>query len=172
MVVASFEHDGNVGQLYIKTHFGREYLIDCSKSNDEIFRLGGTAINDVAIYEGLVTDLPSPSGGPGYCQFKAFRTPEDTFEGHALMSPEEWSAADLHCYITEFYPIHMEGQPHQWLVTKYPLKDANHLFVNLDVIDGGGNLMARYRVSPFTGEYTLLKNDAIVETSWGKLINV
>jgi hypothetical protein len=151
MVTAKFEHDGNVGLLYIKTHFGHNHQISCEKSDDEVFRLGGTAANDVLVYEGLITELSDP-----ICNFKAFRKPEDVFEGVAHISPEAWSSADLHCYITEYYSLEMEGKDHEWFVSKGPIKDANYLFVNLDVLDGGGNLIRRYRVSPFTGEHKLI----------------
>jgi len=156
MVTAKFEHDGNVGTLFIKTHFGQERHIQCEKSDGEIFRLGGTGSNQVMVYEGLITHLPGHHEDPDLCRFKAFRTPEDTFEGEAILSPERWSIADLHCYITEYYPLDMEGQSHGWFVSKEPIKDPNYLFVNLDVLDGGGNLMRRYRISPFTGEYKII----------------
>ena len=151
MVTANFLHDGNVGTLFLKTHFGQEFSIRCEKSDDEIFRLGGTAAQEIITYEGLITTLSSP-----YCHFKAFRTLENTFEDKAYLSPEPWTDADLHCYITEYYSLDMEGHPHEWFVSKTPLQDANYLFVNLDVIDGGGNLLKRYRVSPFTGQYKVI----------------
>ena len=157
MVTAKFEHDGNVGTLYIKTHFGLERYIRCEKSDDESFRLGGTGSNSVIVYEGLITHLPGHHEDPDLCSFKAFRTTEETFEGEGTLSSESWSPADLHCYITEYYPLDMEGKHHEWFVTKRPLKDANYLFVNLDVLDGGGNIIRRYRISPFTGEYKIME---------------
>jgi len=157
MVTAKFEHDGNVGTLYIKTHFGQERRIRCEKSDDETFRLGGTGSNDVVVYEGFITHLPGPHEDPDRCSFKAFRTLEDTFEGDALLSPEDWTPADLHCWITEYYPLDMEGKSHGWLVSKNPIEDARYLFVNLDVIDGGGNVVKRYRISPFTGEHKVME---------------
>ena len=151
MVMANFEYDGNVGTLYIKTHFGQEFSVRCEKSDDEIFRLGGTAAHEVMTYEGLITKLNNP-----ICQFRAFRTSEEYFEGDAHLSPEAWDEADLHCYATEYYTLDMENKPHAWLVSKAPIQDSNYIFINLDVLDGGGNLIKRYRVSPFTGEHKVL----------------
>lgn len=152
--MANFEYDGNVGTLFIKTHFGKEFSIRCEKSDDEIFRLGGTAAHEVMMYEGLIMKLNNP-----VCQFRAFRTLEEYFEDAAYLSPEPWDEGDLHCYVTEYYTIRMEGKSHQWLVSKFPIQDANYIFVNLDILDGGANLIKRYRVSPFTGEYIILNSN-------------
>lgn len=151
MVTVNFEHDGDIGILYLRTHFGHKFSIRCEKSSGEIFRLGGTAAQEVMMYEGLITKLDSPD-----CRFKAFRTLEDTFEGIAKLSMEDWSEGDLHCYITEYYPLDMEGKCHEWFVSKHPIKDANYLFINLDILDGGNNLIKRYRISPFSGEYKII----------------
>lgn len=146
MVLASFEPHDNVGTLIITTHFNETYSIICDKKDDEFFRLGGTGANDVMSFEGLILNLPE---FPTLTHFKAFQTPQETFEGKGLLSLEEWSEADLHCYVTEYYPLDMEEKKHQWFISKRPIKDANQLFINLDVTDGGGNLIKRYRVSPF-----------------------
>lgn len=149
--MANFEYDGNVGTLSLKTHFGKTLSIKCNKFDGEIFRLGGTAAQEVMTYEGVILKLNNP-----ICQFKAFRTPEVSFEGNAYLSPETWDDGDLHCYVTEYYTLDMEGKSPSWLVSKTPIIDARYLFVNLDVLDGGGNLIKRYRVSPFTGEYKII----------------
>ena len=149
MAKATFEHEGNSGLLLITTHFGREVEIVCEKRDDEIFRLGGTAINDIAVYEGLVLSLKDDCH---FSPFKAFRSEEVSFEDTGLLSDEDWGIADLHCYVTEYYDLDMEGRAPGWFISKKPIRDANHLFVNLDILDGGGNILRRYRVSPFTGE--------------------
>jgi len=154
MVEATFEYEGNCGLLKMTTHFRELVTIACEKHTEEVFRLGGTAINEVMVYEGVL-DFRVPKISP-YVAFKAFRTELDTFEGTAVLSNEPWSEADRHCYVTEHYELDMEGKPHTWFASKSPIKDANYLFVNLDVLDGGGNLMKRYRVSPFTGEHVVL----------------
>lgn len=154
MVEVNFEYEGNAGLLKMTTHFGKLVTIACEKHTEECFRLGGTAINEVMAYEGIL-DFKSSKALP-LVSFKAFRTPSETFEGVAILSDEEWSEADRHCYLTEHYELEMENKPHSWFASKNPIKDANYLFINLDVLDGGGNLMKRYRVSPFTGEHVVL----------------
>lgn len=151
MVEAIFEHELNSGILYVTTHFGQTVEISCDKSSDEKFRLGGTAISDVATYEGVIFNM-SP-----HVHFRAFRTPENYFESTGELSNEDWSEADRHCYVTEYYPLDMEGKPHAWFVSRKPIVDAHYLFINLDVLDGGGNLVKRYRVSPFTGQYRVME---------------
>jgi hypothetical protein len=153
MVTANFEFDGNIGTLTVKTHFGTEHKIRCEKSDGEIFRLGGTAINEVVCFEGVLLD---PENG----KFRAFYNPEHTFEGEAILSPEGWeNPADRHCWVTEYYTLDMEGQEHSWLVSRKPIVDATHLFLNLDVLDGGENVIKRYRVSPFFGDYKVMYNE-------------
>lgn len=154
MVEAIFEHELNSGILYVTTHFGQTVEITCDKSSDEVFRLGGTAISEVMVYEGVTLNVPCLSP---YVHFRAFRTPENSFESTGVMSNEEWSEADRHCYVTEYYSLEMEGKPHEWFISRKPIIDAHYLFINLDVLDGGGNLIKRYRVSPFTGEYRLME---------------
>ena len=150
MVKVSFEHEGNSGLLAVTTHFGDTVEIACDKRDDEQFRLGGTAINEVIVYEGLVLDLPSS-------RFRAFRSESDYFEGTGVMSHEEWDKADLHCWVTEYYSLDMEGNAPGWFISKAPIQDAHYLFVNMDVVDGGGNVVKRYRVSPFTGEHKVME---------------
>lgn len=155
MVKANFDHEGNSGLLTVSTHFGRTVQIPCTKRDSEIFRLGGTAINEVVVYEGLLLELNEPLSPT---RFRAFRTPENTFESTGILSDEEWSNADLHCWATEHYDVDMEGRAHGWILSKTPIRDAHQLFVNMDVIDGGGNLIKRYRVSPFTGEHRVMES--------------
>ncbi len=153
MVKATFEHEDNLGLLTVTTHFDAKVEVRCDKSTDESFRLGGTAVTDVMTYEGLILKLPQNP----YAPFRAFRTPEVSFDGEGIVSSEDWNAADLHCYITEYYAIDMEGKPPGWFISKKPIRDAHHLFVNLDVLDGGGNIVTRYRVSPFTGDVKVME---------------
>lgn len=150
MVIASFEHEGNIGSLKVVTHFGFDHVVRCEKHDDESFRLGGTAVNEVMVYEGCILNLPLST-------FRAFMTPDKTIEGKGILSPEAWTESDLHCYVHEYYPLDMEGKTPEWFIASRPLQNAHHVFVNLDVLDGGGNVMKRYRVSPFTGEHVVLE---------------
>lgn len=152
MVKAELIYDGNDARLELITHFGKNIIINCQKQDNEIFRLGGTAINNVMVYEGVILHLNE------YSSFRAFKTENTFFEGMGLLSSENWNKADLHCYITEYYELDMEGNPHGWFISKKPLRDANHIFINVDILDGGSNLVKRYRVSPFTGNYCIISN--------------
>lgn len=150
MVNAVFEFDGDVGVLRLDTHFGAKHTIFCRKQKDESFRLGGTAINEIAIYEGVILELGISS------KFRAFISPNQTIEDVGILSPEEWDESDLHCFVIEYYPLDMEGEKHKWLISKNPLQNCNRLFINLDVLDGGGNTVRRWRISPFTGEFKII----------------
>lgn len=151
MVIASFEHEGNSGLLSIITHFGDSRLIGCEKHDGESFRLGGTAVNEVAVFEGVILNIPLST-------FRAY-TPSCVIEDKGILSPEQWTDADLHCYVHEYYPLDMEGKSPGWFVASRPLQNAHHIFVNLDVLDGGGNVVKRYRISPFTGEHVVIQYD-------------
>lgn len=150
MVIASFEHEGNIGSLSVATHFDSNHVISCTKLDDESFRLGGTAVNEIMVYEGVILNLSLST-------FRAFTRNGGVIEGKGILSPENWSDADLHCYVHEYYPLDMEGKEPQWFIASRPLQNAHHIFVNLDVLDGGGNVVKRYRVSPFTGEYVVME---------------
>lgn len=153
MVKATFEHElDDSGLLSVTTHFGQIVSIACHKQAGEVFRLGGTAGNTVMTYEGLILKLSKPT-----VSFRAFYNPENSFDGIATLSNEKWDDSDLHCYVTEYYPLDMEGKPHEWFVSKKLITYAHYLFINLDVLDGGGNLIKRYRVSPFTGQHRVME---------------
>lgn len=157
MVKVTFEYTDNAGTLFMTTHFGHKVEINCYKNSDEIFRLGGTAINDVAVYEGVILALNEFDVSPdAKSHFKAFYSETQSFYGWGELSPELWDDADLHCFVTEYYPLNMEGKKSEWFISRRPIKDAHYLFANLDILDGGGNIVKRYRVSPFTGQYCVL----------------
>lgn len=152
MVVANFDFDGNSGTLFVKTHFGTSHQINCSKKSNQTFRLGGTAVNDVSSFEAILLDK-------NIGKFRAFSKipPHEHFEGTGILSPENWDTdPNKHCWITEYYTLDCEGKKSSWLITKNPIKDANQTFINLDVLDGGGNIIKRYRVSPFFGDYVVI----------------
>lgn len=150
MPLASFEFEGNKGMLTLTTHFNSKHVVSCTKHDGESFRLGGTAVNEVAVYEGVILNLPLSA-------FRAFASNERFFDGKGILSPENWNDANLHCYVHEHYPLDMEGKTPEWFIASRPLQNAHHVFVNLDVLDGGGNVIKRYRVSPFTGEHVVLE---------------
>lgn len=155
MSIATFECNGDEGMLYVRTYFDEEHAILCHKGSDETFRLGGTAVNEVLSYEGIVLDYRQKT-------FRAFTSPTLFFDGEGTLSPEGWeNPADTHCYITEYYDLEIEGKSPGWIVSRGPIQAAPgpfQVFVNLDILDGGGNIMKRYRVSPLTGEYRLMED--------------
>lgn len=156
MVKAAFKAEGNRGLLSIVTHFGKCIDMPCVKQDDEVFRLGGTAVNEVMCYEGVILRLPKNTTDTS---FRAFITPERVFESKGILSNEDWSEGDLHCYVTEHYTLGMEGKPPTWFISHEPIREAHRLFINLDVLDGAGNLLKRYRVSPFTGDNRVIHAD-------------
>lgn len=150
----TFVHEGNVGVLTVVTHFGKTHEIRCHKTDGEAFRVGGTAVTDVAVYEGLVLKF---SKSLSVAPFRAYIRLDQPFEGVGVMSPEEWHEADLHCYVTEYYSLDFEGKSPGWLISHKPIRTANELFTNVDTVDGGGNVVKRYRVCMFFGDYRVLE---------------
>jgi hypothetical protein len=152
MVDATFTQEGDTGVLTVITHFGTKHDIDCVKKPGEAFRVGGSAINEIAYFEGCL--LETPGCDQKTASFRAFKTPTNTFEGTGVLSSEDWP--DRHCWVTEYYDLKMEGQNAGWVLSREPIPDANHIFVNVDVLDGGGNIMKRYRVSAFFGDCVVM----------------
>jgi hypothetical protein len=152
----TFEAEGDVGTLTVQTHFGHVYQVTCEKDEDESFRLGGTAVSELSIYEGFLLKTPTLDSKTG--NFKAFKTEQLTFEGEGVLSPEDWQdEGNRHCFISEYYPLDIEGKKPGWLVTKRPMSNTNAIYVNVDVLDGGGNLVKRYRCSMFFEEHLVLE---------------
>jgi hypothetical protein len=155
MPIATFESNGDEGMLHIKTYFDTEHVIICQKEPNETFRLGGTAVNEILSYEGMLLNYEKKG-------FRAFTSPAQYFDGEAVLSPEGWDdPSDRHCYITEYYDLEVEGKSPGWIISRRPLQDkpeAFQVFINLDVLDGGGNIIKRYRVSPFFGTYRVISH--------------
>ena len=147
----TFEQEGSEGVLAFVSHFGKQHRIRFQKTENEVFRIGGTAVTEVMSVEGLV--LGTPKSGQTKATFRAFRTPSDFFEAEGTLSPEGWETPeDLHCYVIEYYPLDIEGSTPGWLISRRVIEQPNFIFINVDVLDGGGNLLKRYRVSPFFGD--------------------
>jgi hypothetical protein len=154
MLDATFEQEGDRAVLKLVTHFGTEHDIVCTKNPDEIFRVGGSAINDIAIYEGLL--LSTPSETDRLSSFRAYINNDTDFVDTGVLSPEDWQdESDRHCYVMEYYPLDMEGSKPQWIICKDIISQPNHIFVNVDILDGGNNQVKRYRISSFFGDYII-----------------
>lgn len=150
MLSAHIEHDNyNAGTLFLTTYFGNKFTIPLNKDINEVFRLGGTAVDALCSYEGIILSI-NDSGAV----FRAYRDLDHFFETDAVLAPQGFVKHD-HGYISEYYDIDVEGKVPGWIVTKEPVKD-NLIFINVDILDGGGNTISRYRVSPFFGNYKII----------------
>jgi hypothetical protein len=59
-------------------------------------------------------------------------------------------------YVTEYYPLDMEGnRPRPFVSASKPSK-PEVLFINVDCLDGGENVMTRYRIDTYTGQYKVM----------------
>jgi hypothetical protein len=153
----TFEIEGDIGVLRLQTHFGHMHEVTCTKEPGESFRVGGTAISELSVYEAVLLATPEPGSRTGV--FRAFKTERVTFEGEGVLSPEDWQdEGNRHCFISEHYPLDVEGQRPKWLISKRPVTGLNLLYANVDVLDGGGNIMKRYRVCMTLGDHIVLEN--------------
>lgn len=144
--------DGNQAVLHLETHFGKHCRIDCHKEDHHTFRLSRTAVNEVLQLNGVF-----------YCWHKeqpdhAFFENEMGFAGEGLVLGDNTFEPGDAVTITEYYPLDVDGNHPEWLVTRSPFRDPELLYVNVDCLDGGGNIIKRYRVSPFTGEHVIKDN--------------
>ena len=150
MLSAHIEHDGgNIGNLFITTYFGNKYVIPINKESNQIFRLGGTAVDSICSYEGIILDIDQSEA-----TFRAYRNLDHFFEVKAVLAPQGFQKHE-HGYISEYYELDMEGNSPKWLITREPVKD-NLIFINVDILDGGHNIINRYRISPFFGNYKII----------------
>ncbi len=121
----SFEEEGNRGVLFLETHFNIRYKIPFEKKNHHIFRVGGTAVNSLVKQSVKITKAP------------VFGDPTLKVDDEAI--------------VLEYYPLDMEGKEPQRILVREFTDDMRMLFINVDLIDGGGNLIKRFRVSPYFG---------------------
>lgn len=154
MLDYSFEHDGDSGRLAVTTHFGDKIVIDCEKEPSQSFRMGATGASN-----------GSPDGLQSIpCNVVAVLADhvKIVINNSIQINTPHWKGplkAGDRAYVTEYYPVDIEGKTPTIFASKKPVRDASVIFVNLDCLDGGGNIVKRYRVSPFTGAHRVL-NDA------------
>lgn len=150
MNTAKLEFEDKNIVLKFKTYFNQSKELVFNRDFSLFYRLGGTAINTLSEYEGIITNFNTFT-------FKAFKNEIDTFEGNGILSCEEWNKeVDRHCWIYEYYTLDAENKEHSWLICKNRLTNINTIFLNIDGIDGGSNIIERYRVCPFFGNYKWL----------------
>lgn len=154
MGIARFEEiSKNTGVVHMQTYFNEQYSVKVEKPESASFKLGGTAVNEIAIFEGLILDfLPNNK-----CRFRAYKTDSLFFEGIAEVSPEKWSDDDTHCWVLEYYDLEMEGKPVSWLACKNKLSKIDCIFINLDIVDASNKISNRYRISPFFCSHKIVK---------------
>lgn len=146
---AKLEHDGNDAVLKLTTHFGDPVSIKCSKTDAQSFRLSFTGANEILVGCGLAKEVYDSvvvveiQGR----EFRAERLSEDEF---VVGQP---------VFVTEYYGLYMERDKPSFVASLQPIQEPRLLFVNVDLLDGGGNLMKRYRVSPYNGSYRIVSDD-------------
>lgn len=146
---AKLEHDGNDAVLKLVTHFGKSVSIKCKKTDTESFRLSFTGANEIAVCQGTITkvfdQVVAVDIGNGR-EIRADRVSDDVFEIGQVV----WA--------TEYYNMFMEQSAPGFVVSHSSIKEPRLLFVNVDCLDGGGNLMKRYRISPYSGAYRIVSD--------------
>ena len=149
-----FEHDDNRGLLKLITHNGQEKTIECLKEPHQTFRVGGTATNGLMRHSVIMR---------GINRSEQSASAELAVNGAIILvgSIYEFPAARLNlneaAIALEYYPLDMEGKTPSWIFTTKLIEQAEIIFINIDCIDGGNNLIKRYRVSPYTGEFKVME---------------
>jgi hypothetical protein len=146
-----FEHEGNRGLLNLTTHDGRSILIECHKDSNQIFKIGGTAADAVLTFPGIVQNVSEDRKS---ATIESVRNRAMIFNGRLYDS--SLKVGDP-AFAIEYYDIHMEGKPPSWLISPAPIEQSHILFINVECLDAGRNLVRRYRVSPFTGECRMME---------------
>lgn len=146
-----FEHEGNRGLLKLTTHNGKTLIIECHKADNQIFKIGGTAADAVLTFPGVIQGVSEDRQS---ATLQSAQNPAMIFNGKLYDS--ELRLGDP-AFAIEYYDIHMEGKPPSWLIAPLPIEQSRILFVNVECVDAGHNLIRRYRVSPFTGECRMME---------------
>lgn len=146
MYSSKLECNDNLAILKLTTHFGKSLEIHCKKETNQCFRLSFTGVAETLVAKGQVTkvDRTAVFLVSGKREFNGIRLNDEIFE----IGDE--------AYAYDYYHLSMEHQPPGILITHLKINEPRLLFVNVDCLDGGGNLIKRYRCSPFTGSYLIL----------------
>lgn len=143
---ANLEYDGDNAILRLELHSGESASISCTKATSQSFRLSFTGANEILVVGGTITAIRDgmvviDSGGK---------------ELQALtIIPGEYRIGQ-NVYATEYYGLDMETESPKFVVSSRPIEEPRLLFVNVDCLDGGGNIIKRYRVSPYTGSFKVI----------------
>ena len=80
MGIARFEENSkNTGVVHMQTYFNEQYSVEVEKPLSANFKLGGTAVNEVAAFEGLILEFLQGNK----CKFRAYKPDGSLFEGFA-----------------------------------------------------------------------------------------
>ena len=146
-----FEHEGDRGLLRLTTHDGKSILIECHKHPHHIFKIGGTAADATLTFPGIVQYI---SEDGQFATIESITSRSMIF--HGKLYDKTLKIGDP-AFAIEHYDINMEGKPPTWLIAPAPIEQSNILFINVECLDTGHNLIRRYRVSPFTGECRMME---------------
>ncbi len=149
-MIADLEIFDNSGMVTVILITGKTIKIPVSKEPHQRFRLGGTAINQLQIREAILVNKKNDL-------IRIFIDECNCVDKISVISDERWHNGDGG-FAIEFYSIEMEGKPSAWFLSKNTPLNPENLFVNLDVIDGGDNIIMRYRISRFTGEWRIIND--------------
>lgn len=143
----SYKQENNKLTLHLTTYLNTFHEIVLIKSDNEVFRIGGTAINSLQAVPAMLKS---------YQTFSFLRDASQTI--HSGMLLDETLEINDHCWANEYYSLNMEEKGLEWLLSRKPLNNNRLLFINIDLIDGQNILIKRYRVCPYFGNYKIVEN--------------
>ena len=131
------------GILYLHTHTGLDKEINFKSYLDNYLRVGGTGIVGVKI---------AP------CSILAIQPTKVTILVNDIqLDIENYSPTGLkvgrNAYIIEKYSLDMENDKPYFFVCAVKPERPDVQFINVDVLDDNSNIITRFRIDAFTGEY-------------------
>ena len=154
MVNYIFEHEDNRGTLTLTTHNCQNKIIDCQKAYTQTFRVGGTASNGLIIHPVTILSIDRTQNLVTVCLQS---NPSIILVGSLYEFPGRQLFVNGTAFAIEYYTLDMEGKPPEWLITSAIPDQLEILFVNVDCIDSGLNIVKRYRVSTYTGQCKIME---------------
>lgn len=143
MFSSKLECDGDDAILRLTTHFNKPIIIRCKKQPSQTFRLSYTAVHANRVISGVITKIDRQAVWL-----------DNKYNGIRL-NDEQMEVGEK-AYAYDYYHLLMEDQPSSILISKLVIEEPRLLFVNIDALDGAGNLISRHRCSPYTGDYLIL----------------
>lgn len=150
MLNTRFDFERNEGVLTVQCRNGHTYKIPCTKESNQTFRLGGTAVHEVMHEPCIVSEIHPGSGGP-FTSYTCHLMNGQPVHGLACLLVDNDLMPGDAAYVVESYPLELENAKPYFGISRTPVKHPNLICVNVDCIDGGGNVIKRYRVCPNHG---------------------